>query len=129
MQQSRNRRNFLKESMLLAGAATAFPFHNVRAASGNGKLVIGIIGCNGRGMDHISSWLEVGNAEIGYVCDVDRRALEKGVAAVSAKQQRRPKGVGDLRKVFEDPAVDIVSIATPDHWHTPGTMLACAAGK
>jgi predicted dehydrogenase len=128
--QAINRRSFLKQTTLIGGAAaTGLSSPLFGTDPGNRKLLVGIIGCNGRGMDHIGTWLTVDDAEIGYVCDVDRRALEKGVGAVAAKQQRKPKGVGDLRKILEDPAVDAVSIATPDHWHTPATILACAAGK
>jgi predicted dehydrogenase len=34
-----------------------------------------------------------------------------------------------MRRVFEDPAVDAVMIATPDHWHVPAALLALDAGK
>jgi len=56
-------------------------------------------------------------------------ALEKGIAAVAKKKDRKPKGVKDLRRVLDDAEVDAVSIATPDHWHAPAAILACAAGK
>jgi len=55
--------------------------------------------------------------------------VEKGVAAVAKKQQRAPRGVKDIRRMLDDPELDAVSIATPDHWHAPATILACAAGK
>jgi predicted dehydrogenase len=97
--------------------------------SPNEKVVVAIIGCNARGMAHIAGYLALPNAEIGYVCDVDSRAVEKGVAAVAKKQQKRPQGVKDFRSILDKPDVDAVSIATPDHWHAPATILACAAGK
>src|SRR6185436_5752394 len=78
---------------------------------------------------HIAEHLAVPNVEIAYVCDVDRRAVEKGVAAVAKKQPRPPQGVKDFRRMLEDQSVDAISIATPDHWHAPATILACAAGK
>ena len=80
-------------------------------------------------MAHIAGYLALPNAEIGYICDVDSRAVEKGIAAVAKKQQRKPQGVKDLRRMLDNPDVDAVSIATPDHWHAPATILACAAGK
>ena len=91
--------------------------------------MIAIIGCNNRGMDHIAAYLALPNAEIGYVCDVDSRAVAKGVAAVAKKQQRKPEGMRDFRRMLENPDVDAVSIAMPDHWHAPAAILACAAGK
>ena len=124
------RRDFLKQtSVLTAGLAMLSRAPAVGlAASPNEKVRVGIIGCNGRGMAHIAGYLALPNAEIAYVCDVDSRALDKGIAEVSKKQDRKPKGVTDLRRLLEDPEVDAVSIATPDHWHTPAAILACAAG-
>jgi predicted dehydrogenase len=125
------RRDFLKRtSALTAGLAALGGVNPLRAAdSPNRKVVVGIIGCNSRGMNHIDGYLALPNAEIGYICDVDKRAVEKGIAAVAKKQTRKPKGVTDLRRLLEERDLDAVSIATPDHWHAPATILACAAGK
>jgi predicted dehydrogenase len=131
MNNSLTRRAFLKETSILAGGFAAFAStQSLRAAKGpNDKVVVGIIGCNNRGMDHIAGYLALPAVEIGYICDVDSRALEKGLAAVAKKQEKKPQGVKDLRRLLDDPNVDAVSIATPDHWHAPATILACAAGK
>ena len=131
MTSSLTRRDFLKQtSRLTAGIAAlaGTPFHLARAGA-NDRVRVGVIGCTNRGMDHIAGLLAVPNVEIAYVCDVDTRAMAKGVAAAAKKQPTPPKGVQDLRRVLDDPSVDAVSIATPDHWHTPATILACAAGK
>jgi len=128
-----NRRTFLhRTAFTTAGLATfgALRPARTRAAKGpNEKVALGIIGCNGRGKDHIKGYLSVPNTEIAYICDVDGRALNNGIALVAKTQKRKPEGVTDLRKLLEDKDVDAVSIAIPDHWHTPATMLACAAGK
>ncbi len=131
MNDSVNRRQFLKQtSATTAGLAALGSFNVLRAGeSPNKKLAVAVMGCNARGMAHIETWLEVPNAEIAYICDVDSRALAKGVEAVAKKQQRKPKGEKDIRRVLEDKDVDIVSIATPNHWHAPATILACNAGK
>jgi predicted dehydrogenase len=63
------------------------------------------------------------------VCDVDERAIDKAVGALDGKQSDSPKRVTDLRRIFDDATVDAVVIATPDHWHGPATIMACAAGK
>ncbi|MBM3881377.1 MAG: Gfo/Idh/MocA family oxidoreductase, partial [Verrucomicrobia bacterium] len=68
-------------------------------------------------------------AQITHICDVDERAVAKGLAAVGTRQEKRPEAVRDFRKALEDPAVDGVVIAAPDHWHAPATILACSAGK
>src|SRR4051794_33753586 len=124
-----NRRTFLKQTSCIGVALTLAPARYVHAKGPNEKVQVGIIGCNGRGMDHIKGYLSLPNAEIAYICDVDTRAVEKGIAAVAKKQERKPKGVKDLRKMLEDPELDAVSIAVPDHWHASAAIFACAAGK
>src|SRR5260221_11996882 len=94
MNASITRRDFLKQtSVLTAGLATVGSAGRVRAAkSPNEKVSVAVVGCNGRGMAHIAGYLAVPNAEITHICDVDSRALEKGIAAVPKKQQRKPQG-------------------------------------
>src|SRR6266404_98652 len=123
-----SRREFLKTTSVAAAVVVA-PRFSRAIGSPNDKVVVGIIGCNGRGMDHLNGYLSVPNVEIAYICDVDRRAVDKGVAAVARKQEKKPQGIRDFRRLLEDPSVDAVSIATPDHWHTPAAILACSAGK
>jgi len=125
------RRDFLKQTSVVgAGMVTLGTARWLRAAaSPNDKLVLGIMGCNGRGMAHIAEFLAVPNVEIAYVCDVDSRAVERGVAAVARKQTRTPQGVMDFRRMLEDKSVDAISIAAPNHWHAPATILACAGGN
>jgi predicted dehydrogenase len=130
MNNQTTRRDFIKQSSVLtAGIVTAATTRSRAAQSPNEKVVLAIIGCNGRGMDHIAGYLSLPNAEIAYICDVDKRAMQKGVDAVAKKQSRKPEGIMDLRRVLEKPEVDAVSLAVPDHWHAPATILACAAGK
>src|SRR5436305_4231115 len=130
--QNLDRRTFLKQSSaVLTGVSIAGTAAMAHAASKgpNEKVLVGIIGCNGRGKDHIAGYLALPNAEIAYICDVDSRAVQKGIDLVAAKQERKPKGAKDFRRILDDPAVDAVSIAIPDHWHAPATILACTAGK
>lgn len=120
------RRTFLKQTSALAIVAAS---SSLAASGSNDKVRVAVLGCNSRGMAHIDAWLSLPQAEIACICDVDSRAMEKGVAAVAKSQSRRPKGVKDLRRVLDDPDIDAVSIAMPDHWHTPAAILACSAGK
>src|SRR5206468_1381946 len=69
------------------------------------------------------------DVEIAYICDVDDRAIAKGVKAALKRQKTEPKGVKDFRKLLEDKSLDAVTIATPDHWHAPMAIMALAAGK
>jgi predicted dehydrogenase len=131
MNNALNRRQFLKQTSATTASLAALGCFNILRAgeSPNKKLAIAVMGCNARGMVHIENWLGVPNVEIAYICDVDSRALAKGLEAVAKKQERKPKGEKDIRRVLEDKDVDVISIATPNHWHAPATILACNAGK
>lgn len=129
----RTRRQFLEDSMFATAAAvTAGPLLTAEAqsTSANSKLSVAVIGVRGRGGSHLGAFAGRKGTEVTYVCDPDsdvgnRRATE------TAKRQggRAPKHVTDLRKVLEDKSVDIVSIATPNHWHALAAIWAIQAGK
>jgi predicted dehydrogenase len=129
MRPSRERRRFLKQ--LAAGAAAAVwpPGFGGRAAPPTERVVLGVMGTNGRGNGLAQGFSRSQAAEIAYVCDVDERCIEKTLQALAGRQPKKPQGVRDFRKVLDDPAVDGLVIAAPDHWHAPATILACAAGK
>jgi len=130
MNPSINRRVFLQQSAALGASLAAWRVSSpATAASPNGKLVVAVMGCNGRGMAHIDGLLKAPNVEIAYICDVDARALEKGIKTVEKKQGKAPKGVKDFRQALDDKAVDALTVATPNHWHAIATIMACAAGK
>jgi len=80
-------------------------------------------------MDHVSGFLRHKDARITTICDVDRNVIGKANKAIAAKYGSEPKYVQDLRRVFDDPNIDVVSIATPNHWHALATIWACQAGK
>ena len=129
---SHDRRAFIKTAsaagagMLVASRAAPLLAVN---GSPNEKLVVAVMGVNSRGDVHLQNFAVARNAEVAYVCDVDSRALAKGVDTVAKLQSRRPKGITDFRHALDDRDVDAVVIATPDHWHTPMALLALAAGK
>lgn len=113
-----------------AGAATLNLVSNLRGQdAASDKLVVGIMGL-GRGKGHIKGWLQVPGVEIAYVCDVERGRLDEGARVVTGSgQEQPPKAVTDFRTMLEDPDVDVISVATPNYWHTPAAILAMKAGK
>ena len=116
MKASLNRRQFMQRAAL-AGAGLAIYGRLATAGaadSPNNRILVAVMGVNGRGMDHVKGYLANANCEIAYICDVDSRALDKGVQFVAQKQSRKPKGVKDFRAVLEDKEVDVLSIATPN---------------
>jgi predicted dehydrogenase len=132
-----DRRTFLKRTAVTGLGLEAMgrvPAWSAGAPSD--KVFVGIMGVNGRGRVLAQTFAGTPNTEVAYICDVDRRATEKAIAAVSepqtnrpAIQEKRPKGVGDFRRILDDKTVDALIIAAPDHWHAPAAILALRAGK
>src|SRR5687767_9171164 len=104
------RRQFVQRTGFAAGAVAFAGFPSLNAADSNKKLVGAVMGTNGRGIAHINALLSIPNVEIAYICDVDDRAVEKGMKAMS-KQEKKPQIIKDIRKVLEDKSVDFISIA------------------
>jgi len=129
------RRRFLEDSLLAAAAAVASgPVSRVLAAedqpkSANEKLGVAVLGVNGRGRTHIGAFSGRSDTEILYIVDPDAAVGEGRAAAVSSKQTAKCKFVRDMREAFDDKAVDIVAIATPNHWHSLASIWAMQAGK
>jgi predicted dehydrogenase len=129
-----DRRDFLKKASATGLAALATSRAGPLLAlngSPNERMVVAVMGLNGRGMVFARSLSRDANAEVGYVCDVDSDVLAKAVAATAqgGGQPKPAKGVVDIRRVLDDRNVDAIVIAAPDHWHTPATILALDAGK
>src|SRR5688572_13470420 len=124
-----NRRNFIQQSALATAAVTIAGAPSLQAADANRKLVLGIIGPGGMGMNHLRSVVTYKDVEIAYVCDADENRASQAASAVEKSSSKRPQVVKDMRRIFEDKAVDAVFIATPDHWHAPASILAVDAGK
>ncbi len=124
---STTRRSFVKQASLgVAGATIASTWTKRAAVGANDKLVMGLIGCGGRG-SHVAELLTRSeNVEIAYVCDPDKGRLARAAEKFSATS---PQAVDDMRRVLDDPGVDAVLVATPNHWHAPASILACDAGK
>ncbi len=130
MKQFINRRKFLQHSAAVgAGLAVAHSGSRAFAASPSSKIVAAVIGVNARGLAHISGMLAQPNVEIAAICDVDSRAMQKAIGIVEKKQGKAPRGEKDIRKLLEDKSIDVVTIATPNHWHSIAAIMAIQAGK
>jgi len=111
-----------------ASGFTAKSYNRIIGA--NDRIRVAAIGLNGRGSGMAAVFAGQKNTEIACVCDVDSRTTPKAVKAVlDAGQQDAPKSERDCRKVLADKSVDAIYIATPDHWHSPLTIMGCQSGK
>jgi predicted dehydrogenase len=107
-----------------SGAALASRAASSRAAGANERLRVGLIGCGGRGRYDAGVFASRDDVEIAYVADPHNHRL-----AEAAKEFSTAKPTSDFRRILDDKHVDAVINATPVHWHAPGTILACDAGK
>jgi predicted dehydrogenase len=117
-----HRRRFLQTS--LAGAAAVgigFPLLlPARARGASERLNIGVIGVGGRGEGDLAG---VASENIVALCDVDETRLNAAAAKFP-----NAKTYFDYRKLIEQPGLDAVVVATPDHHHAPASIRALRAG-
>ncbi len=127
-----NRRRFLQQT---AAGAAVFAIGGTRSSAkvigANDRLRIAVAGLNGRGKSHMGGWASQPNVEIAAVIDPDRNVLERTLKMLKdkAKGEFTTKGYTDVRKALEDPNLDAISVATPNHWHSLITIWAAQAGK
>lgn len=132
------RRDFLKTSTAaLATASLPYWFTSATPAeaayrSANERPVVGCIGTGSR-------WGGVGPqamrfGDVAAVCDVDTAHAKRGQDRVKRTQKKDGKEptvdvYGDYRKILDRKDIDVVTIVTPDHWHTKIAIEAMKAGK
>lgn len=125
-----NRRHFLKTSAVAASTVLAAPAIGRAGLAASEKLGVVVVGVNGRGQSHIEGYLDDERTEIRAIVDVDEVVGNKRCEAIAEKQDGlRPKFFTDMRKAFEDDAINLVSTATPNHWHALTGVWAMQAGK
>ncbi|MEZ5399414.1 MAG: Gfo/Idh/MocA family oxidoreductase [Bryobacteraceae bacterium] len=115
-----NRRYFLPT---VAVAATR------RAVAASDRIRIALMGVRGRGRSLTASFCAQPDVDVAYVCDVDESVVEPAFGIIDKSGRKRPPLVADIRRCLDDRDIDAIVMGTPLHWHAPGTILACAAGK
>ena len=136
----RSRRQFLEDSMFAAAAAamagpatSAWSQDEPRVKSASERLNVAVAGVNGRGGSHVGFFSgRPDNKEtiITTVVDVDRVVGNKKADQIEKQQNGvRPKVVEDVRQALDDKSIDIITIATPNHWHSLMAIWAMQAGK
>ena len=133
-----SRREFLERSAILSAAATALGTGTTALAQDkpvvargvNDKLRVAVVGVHGRGMSHVGGFTSQNiNCDITVVCDCDEAVIGRAMKQIEGKQGKAPKFEKDIRKVVEDKDVDVVAIATPNHWHALMAIWAMQNGK
>ena len=122
-----DRRDFLIGSMATGIGLTAQ--HIAQANKANRTVVLALMGANDRGSQLLHLFANRPDVRIAYICDPDERAIDKGVNLVTSLGGAKPTGIKDFRHALDDPAVDGLICAAPNHWHAAATVATCAAGK
>jgi predicted dehydrogenase len=139
-----NRRQFLHDSAALASALAGAgllggPPSIARAEAkkskkgdANDMLSVAVIGVRGRGMSHVQAFANPKhgyNCRVTTICDADERVIGPAMQFVEKFQGKTPKFEQDLRRVMDDKSIDIVTTATPNHWHALIAIWAMQNGK
>lgn len=131
------RRQFLKQATTAGVTALGFPTIIASSALGlNGatppseRLVMGCIGMGGKGRNNMQTFLGQKDVQVVAVCDVDKKHLGLGSEIVEkAYSNKDCKSYRDFRELVVRPDIDVISVATPDHWHAITTVAALNCGK
>ncbi|MSQ96723.1 MAG: Gfo/Idh/MocA family oxidoreductase [Gemmataceae bacterium] len=126
-----DRRNFLGATAATGAALSLTDASHAAAVQGaNERLVVGVMGTGGRGTYLATAFQQQANVEVAYVCDVDQARVERAAGAVAKVSGRAaPRQVTDYRRILDEKSVDILVVATCNHWHAPAAIMACSAGK
>jgi len=121
------RREFLKAG---AAALAASGYGYAQAAQDQKARRVGLIGCGWYGKIDLIRLIQVAPVEVVSLCDVDKHMLSNAADIVEHRQdsKKRPRTYSDYREMLKERDLDIVLIATPDHWHALTMIEACKSG-
>ncbi len=127
------RRRFIRNSLLAAAAFKVWPVVAQSSAKSpiigaNDDIRCAVVGFNGRGKNHIEAFSAMKGARLVALCDVDNAVLDKELQKATASGAK-VQGYTDIRKLLENKDIDVVTFATPHHWHALGAIWAAQAGK
>src|SRR5271170_1431005 len=122
-----NRRDFLAASSATGLALSSF---DAFAAFADKPPRVGLIGTGWYGKCDLFRLIQVAPVEVVSLCDVDKKMLAEAAEQVSQRQasKKKPRTFGDYREMLKEKDLDIVLIATPDHWHALPMIAAVEAG-
>ena len=137
-----DRRSFLKTSLLTTASFSVLPVlaaeqgasgkapapAQLRVLGANGDIRFAVVGFLGRGQGHLEGLRQAKGTRLVALCDVDSDVLGKELKKCQDRGEQ-VAGYTDVRKLLDDKNVDVVSFATPNHWHALGAIWAVQAGK
>jgi predicted dehydrogenase len=127
MSEKSDRRSFIKTATagaVAAGLTLRGASASARIPGANDRIVAGFIGTGRMGESNLRDFIKQSNVDVAAVCDVYAPNLEKAAALAP-----RAAKLTDFRRLLDRKEIDVVVIATPDHWHALTMLMACQAGK
>lgn len=121
-----SRRKLLKYG---AGFGLALAYPNSKVIGANDDIRVGVVGVNGRGKSHISAFSGMKGVRVSALCDIDPNVLDARVNKLADDKNYGVQGFSDMRDMFEKGDIDVMSTATPNHWHSLAGVWALQAGK
>lgn len=127
-----NRREFLDTFAIgaagLAISSSAKSYGQILGS--NDRVNFAILGLHIRGYAHLGALAKNSDtARVAYVCDVDRDTMATFSGVAQQQLGYAPATATDFREILQRRDVDAITVAIPDHWHTPMAILALQAGK
>ena len=98
-------------------------------ASKNDIITMAVAGINGQGKSHLQCFSAIKGVRIKTICEVDERIWPAALNFAEKCGSSNVKLEADIRRVLDDPDIDAISVATPNHWHSLMAIWACQAGK
>src|SRR5512133_2234385 len=125
-----NRRKFLQTSGVGCAALALSKFPGIAAELADQKKRVGLIGSGWYGKVDLLRLIQVAPVEVVSLCDVDKRMLAEAADIVASRQlsKKKPRTYADYREMLKEKDLDVVVIATPDHWHALPMIAAAQAG-
>ncbi|MHC4678370.1 MAG: Gfo/Idh/MocA family protein [Planctomycetota bacterium] len=127
-----DRREFIKTGAAGVAWSSLAAGWNIYAAESGGQKPkrYGLIGCGWYGKSAMFRLLQVAPVEVVSLCDVDSKMLAEAAEMVATRQasKKKPRTYGDYREMLKREKLDIVHVATPDHWHALVMIAAVKAG-
>lgn len=123
-----NRRDFLKTSAAAGFAIATMP--SFAAEFGEMRKRVGLIGSGWYGKVDLLRLIQVAPVEVVSLCDVDKKMVSEAADIVASRQRsgKKPRTYGDYREMLKEKDLEVVLVATPDHWHALNMIDAVKSG-
>lgn len=133
MTKSPTRRRFLKTASVLATAPYFVPSTSLGlngAVPPSDRIVMGAIGCGGKGQHNTDKFLKDPRVQFVAACDVDQNHLKTAAEKINKHHGNEDCATfGDFRELIKRTDIDAVHVSTPDHWHAVAAVNAMRSCK